>query len=175
MTLNHANGTNGPFNQTAQILLDNGFSPVPTRPDDSKRPIEDGWQQRRHTAVAGPLNGHAVDGCNVGVACGFNGLVAIDIDEDDWHAIYLDYIRPIIDVFPPGKVGARGITLFYRLEGGGTVTSQTVKASDGAKLFEIRGVGNHTAIPPSVHPTTMQPYKWHGGTVGERVVGRVNP
>src|SRR5215470_13606393 len=114
MSLEHANGSEGPFNQTAKILLNNGFSPVPTRPDDSKIPIERDWSQRCHRAIAGPINGAAVDGCNVGVACGFNGLVAIDIDEEEWQAIYLNYVLPVVENSRlVGKVGARGITLFY--------------------------------------------------------------
>jgi hypothetical protein len=168
----HGNKNYGPFIKISQLLIDNGYSPVPTKYKDSKNPIEKLWNRRCDKASLSILDGNdhitSLDDCNVGVACGYGGLLAIDIDDDNWQEIYLNYIQPVFDVqMPPAKVGAKGITLYYRIEGGKYVPNTTVKDSSGKKLFEIRSYGNHTAIPPSVHPTTKQPYKWHGGTVGE--------
>ena len=80
-----------------------------------KRPVEKNWSRWCSQPQApGYRHGWAKSSIayNVGVALGFNGLVAIDIDTDD-----LALIRSIIAVLPPiraAKRGRRGFTAFFR-------------------------------------------------------------
>ena len=73
----------GPFKQCAEQLIRNGYSPVPTRFGYSKGPREPkNWEKRCRQASHLSLSGQVTDG-NIAVACGYRGLVAIDIDTDD--------------------------------------------------------------------------------------------
>jgi hypothetical protein len=74
-----------PFRETAMPLLAAGYSPIPIVPD-TKRPALAGWQRCCHA----PLSPDEIErlarstvAYGVGVALGFNGLIAIDIDTDD--------------------------------------------------------------------------------------------
>ena len=74
-----------PFRETALPLLAAGYSPVPIIPG-TKRPALAGWQRLCETPLS--LDEIARFSCSpmaygVGVALGFNGLIAIDIDTDD--------------------------------------------------------------------------------------------
>jgi hypothetical protein len=173
----------GPFRRHAKTLIDNGYSPVPTKPKDSKWPIEDGWQRRCKEANATGLNGKPIDG-NLGVACGFNNLVVLDFDDPNGHGWRKDFDKYVIPIFHKGehapngklieeckiapidcilpvcKVGKRGISLFYRVLTDEPIKSFTIKDSDGKTVIEVLGVGRHTVLPPSIHPDTKEPYTW---------------
>ena len=74
-----------PFRETALPLLAAGYSPIPIMPG-TKRPALAGWQR----LCDAPLSPDEIErfarspiAYGVGVALGFNGLIAIDIDTDD--------------------------------------------------------------------------------------------
>ena len=74
-----------PFRETALPLLAAGYSPIPIVPG-TKRPALAGWQR----LCDAPLSPDEIErfarspiAYGVGVALGFNGLIAIDIDTDD--------------------------------------------------------------------------------------------
>lgn len=74
-----------PFREIALPLLSAGYSPVPIVPG-AKRPALAGWQ-RLCDAQLSPDEiesfARSPIAYGVGVALGFNGLIAIDIDTDD--------------------------------------------------------------------------------------------
>lgn len=74
-----------PFREAALPLLAAGYSPIPIVPG-TKRPALAGWQR----LCEAPLSPREIRrfaqspiAYGVGVALGFDGLVAIDIDTDD--------------------------------------------------------------------------------------------
>ena len=119
-----------------------------------KRPVETNWSRwcsqpqapgYRHRWAKSSI---AYD---VGVALGFNGLLAIDVDTDAAM-----HIRAIISALPPiraAKRGRRGFTAFFRDPTGKVPTARF-------KIVEILARGTQTVLPPSVHPDTGQPYIW---------------
>lgn len=190
-----------PYAMWAGRLIANGYSPVPTRPDNAKAPIEADWTKYTHEFK---VRGHEIKRSNgrkdilpfdgyLGVACGINSLLAIDIDVDDSAAVFNEIIRPLLAKFddddegrtknywsPVQKRGNKGKTLYYRVAG--TEGEQALivphnapnpkydpkrKASDSEYdepkyIFEIKWKGQHTTIPPSVHPNTSKEYVWCG-------------
>jgi hypothetical protein len=78
-----------PFRETALTLLVAGYSPVPILPR-TKRPAFAGWQR----LCDAPLTADEIEhfarspiSYGVGVALGFSGLIAIDIDTNDAEII----------------------------------------------------------------------------------------
>lgn len=132
-----------------------------------KRPVEKNWSHWCSQPQApGYRHGWAKSSIayNVGVALGFNGLVAIDIDTDD-----LTLIRSIIAVLPPiraAKRGRRGFTAFFRDPTGNIETARL-------SLVEILARGTQTVLPPSIHPDTGKPFIWLD--TGELTAGRYIP
>ena len=85
-----------PFHDTALPLLAAGYSPVPIMPN-TKRPALTGWQRLSDV----PLSPDEIErfarspiAYGVGVALGFNGLIAIDIDTD--AAAIITAIREVL-------------------------------------------------------------------------------
>ncbi|MBR1131929.1 bifunctional DNA primase/polymerase [Bradyrhizobium iriomotense] len=152
-----------PFAQTAPSLIALGYSPLPILPPDvpklgaGKAPALSGWQKYCNEAptsffVAGYSRAPAM---GVGVATGFGGLVAVDIDGYD--AI----IDPILSVLPPAvvvKIGRKGLTAFYRSIV--PMKSRPYNDANGIRLLDFLSGGRQTVIPPSIHPDTGHPYYW---------------
>ena len=87
---------NNPFRETASLLIAAGYSPVPILPN-TKRPALAGWQR----LCDAPLSPDEIErfarspiAYGVGVALGFNGLIAIDIDTDD--AAIMAVVREVL-------------------------------------------------------------------------------
>jgi len=95
----------------------------------------------------------------VGVALGYEGLVAVDIDTEDPSV--REAVRSVIPASPVAKFGARGRTDFY-IERTGSIRPRKFRARGGDMLVEVLATGNQTVIPPSMHPTTGKPYEWLG-------------
>jgi hypothetical protein len=86
-----------PFRDNALPLLAGGYSPIPILPG-TKRPALKGWQR----LCKAPLTPDEIDRFSrspifygIGVALGFGGLIAIDIDTDD-----VEIITAIREVLP---------------------------------------------------------------------------
>lgn len=152
-----------PFAQAAPSLIKLGYSPLPIMPPDApntgagKAPALSGWQKYCNEAptsffVAGHSRAPAM---GVGVATGFGGLVAVDIDGYD--AI----IGPILSALPPAiviKIGRKGLTAFYRSIV--PMKSRSYNDTNGIRLLDFLSGGRQTVIPPSIHPDTGHPYYW---------------
>ena len=156
----HALKKSGVFSDNAPILLANGFSPVPIAPG-TKYP---GGIEKWSALCEEPLTLQDIQGSalvysayGIGVACGYNNLIAIDIDTDD-----PEIIRIIEGALPDSVVkkrGKKGITLFYQFEGD-AVPSFSFFDKSKKKFVDILGLGRQTVIPPTIHPETGEPYVW---------------
>lgn len=148
--------TQGPVTkQLLETLLLNGYVPVPLEPR-SKKPIANEWQKttptlERLTRLLG-LQPKA----NLGIRNGDGGLINIDIDDDELFA----RLRPHIPDGAPTKFGKRGGGVLVRCPD--TLATRNFKNVAGKQVLEVRVAGTQTAIPPSIHPDTRNPYRWLG-------------
>ena len=147
-----------PFADFAEPLIAADYSPLPILPG-TKRPALGEWQRLCNAQlspdeierfVRSPL------AYGVGVALGFNGLIAIDIDTDD--AAIVAAIRSAMPASIVAKRGRKGQTDFHR-DPTEIIRARKVRGPAGM-LVEILGPGNQTVIPPTSHPATGQPYRW---------------
>jgi hypothetical protein len=146
----------GVFSENAPAILENGCSPLPITPGHKYPVGMNGWSR----LCAEPLTLQQIDiyrDYGIGVACGYNALIAIDIDTDD-----PEIIRIIQGVLPEAVVkkrGRRGFTLFYQYEGD-EVPSFSFFDKSKKRFVDILGLGRQTVIPPTIHPETGEPYAW---------------
>lgn len=83
---------------------------------------------------------------NIGLLTGkLSGVIAIDIDKDS--------AKKLVPQSPVVKKGKKGETRFFKYNG-----EANFKRHDLG--IELLSTGNQTAIPPSVHPETKEPYIW---------------
>jgi hypothetical protein len=146
------------FRECAPALLSNGFSPLPIVPNSKKPGIKypmSGWTKYCEAPASADeiseWSQHA--NCGIGVACGYQGLLAVDIDNDG-------IVDPVLAVLPPysvAKKGSKGLTIFYRCED--DLPTKQFKAN-GSVLAEILALGRQTVLPPTIHKDTGAPYIW---------------
>ena len=141
------------YRNEAQKLHAQGLNPLPIVPG-TKRPALRGWQRfcsepmpialvKSHTVSATPFG--------IGLALGYRGLVAVDIDTEA-----PTHIRAMISALPPiraAKRGRRGFTAFFQ-----DPTGKVPTARFG--IVEVLARGTQSVLPPSIHPHTRQPYLW---------------
>lgn len=158
-----------PFALTAPSLISGGYSPIPigvgTKYPARYEPAfsEDGrdWWPLKHwqtfcTRQAHPLivaNWATWPDAGVGLACGFGGVVAVDIDD-------ASLIEPLLAILPPALVakrGRKGLTAFYRAAE--PLPSKNYRSASGG-LLDFLSDGKQTVIPPTVHSDTGRPYEW---------------
>jgi hypothetical protein len=145
-----------PFREIALPLLAAGYSPVAILPN-TKRPALAGWQR----LCDAPLSLDEIErfarspiAYGVGVALGFNGLIAVDIDTDD--VAIIGAIRSVLTMSTVAKRGRRGWTIFGRDPGG------RPRSRHFASMVDILAHGSQTVLPPTPHPGSGQPYHWIG-------------
>jgi hypothetical protein len=153
-------GTRGAFAQHWRALLTAGFSPIPIC-RATKHPLPKGWPR------FGPVPITEEEGlafvrrwprASLGLALGFNGLVAIDFD-----GAIAEAETAILRLLPPSpavKIGRRGWTAFYRTVE--PIRSRHLVDRDRAGLVDILGLGAQTVVPPSEHPAGGL-YRWREG------------
>ena len=151
-----------PFASSASWLRDVGYSPLPLI---GKRPVEAGWQRRADVPMTlEEITFWAARGdYNTGIALGYLGALAIDIDTDD-PKIRAALNGPLHEALSRGGVhvskrGQRGETRFFR-DPAGLIANRNLVGADGAMIIEILAAGRQTVVPPSVHPDTGEPYVW---------------
>jgi Bifunctional DNA primase/polymerase, N-terminal len=138
-------------------LVDAGFSAIPILAGTKRPPMND-WSRfcdRPPTELESDVWSR-IPNAGVGIACGFNGIVALDFDTDDHRAI-----EAVIAVLPHAmveKAGCRGFTAFYR-------TDEPIQSRgfdiDGKRVLDLLSDGRQTVIPPSLLELTR-----FGGRVG---------
>jgi hypothetical protein len=144
-----------PFRETALPLLAAGNSPVPIVPG-TKRPALADWQR----LCVAPLSSEVIDrfarspiAYGIGLALGFNGLIAIDIDTDD--AAIVAAIGEVLPIGTVAKIGRRGWTGLY------LDPTRTIRTRHFAGHVDVLSRGAQTVIPPTPHPTGGA-YRWLG-------------
>jgi hypothetical protein len=159
----------GAFQEIGARLIERGYAAVPIIPG-TKRPgvLSNGrwtglprWQDRYSKRPPSEFEiAHWCEGdAGIGIVCGSvsRGAVAFDVDTD------VPKIRATLDAILPGtsvrKIGKRGETLFYFAP---HVTASKSWKIDGQVVAELIGPGRQTVIPPTIHPDTLQPYRWSG-------------
>ena len=151
------------FAQHASRLLQLGYSPLPIRPE-TKRPFLEEWSRLCETALTTEEVSHLslLAGAGLGLACGYNRVMGIDIDTGDPEI--LTAINTVVPGSPLTKRGAKGETRFFRVEDEPVSRSFTSRREYGSeRLIDILGMGRQAVIPPSVHPETGRAYEWTGG------------
>lgn len=103
---------------------------------------------------------------NIGIAVP-SGLVVLDIDPRNGGS--LDVLHALTGNLPETvtvKSGGGGWHLYYRLPEG--MDKLAIKPELSARGIEAKGVGGYVVAPPSIHPDTGQPYRWHTtGTIAQ--------
>ncbi|MDX0829107.1 hypothetical protein GOD82_04170 [Sinorhizobium medicae] len=85
-------------------------------------------------------------------------LAAVDIDRDD----YVRAAQALLRDPPSGRIGAKGIAYFVRLKGDGKYRPFKTKGGDGFKVGEFLADKRLLVLPPTIHPSTEEPYRWVG-------------
>ncbi len=156
-----------PFADHAAALLASGYSPLPIEPG-TKRPAAALHGARAWSnACEAPLANAAIEEFarhrnpyGLGVACGYRGLVALDIDTED--AAIVAAIRAVLPESPVAKRGAKGRTDFYRAPPDAKIAARAFHDADGVVILDLLSDGRQTVIPPTTHPETGAPYAWLG-------------
>lgn len=164
----------------ALAMYGNGCSLLPIMPGDKKPGTyrgfmtEDGdgpwfglkdWQELcaiRATIYKTAAWGRMADlkGGGLGIACGYGGLVAIDIDEE----ALVEPLRRVLPSIMVAKRGRKGFTAFFHgehpFDDHQWWAKKNYRAADTRGLLDFLAIGSQTVLPPSIHPDTGKPYEW---------------
>lgn len=155
----HREFLSGAFLEYAGTLRAAGYSPLPIIPG-TKRPGLKEWSNY----CAEPMTPERIQDygerrpmAGLGVALGYGGVVAVDVDTVD-----PEQLAAIRATLPPSivsgsanhvaKTGAKGWTAFYR-------ASSPMASRHYAGIVDLLGVGTQTVLPPSPHPDGFL-YRW---------------
>lgn len=147
-----------------EYVRDAGWALIPI-PRGSKGPKIKGWNKAPNTIrtpkAAARLNGH-----NLGLVHEWSGTCAIDVDDLSearrWltgRGINLDDLLAASDAVQIVSGRSNRAKLLYRLAKNVKPLPHR-KLADGA--LELRCAGVQDVLPPSIHPDTGKPYRWHG-------------
>lgn len=154
---------------SVDAYIRHGWSLVPI-PPGTKGPRATGWN-KREAALASQSD--LPPGYGIGLAHAFSGTMAFDIDSWDiasqimgQHGIDLAalYAAPDAVIVDSGRAG-RG-KLLYQMPAGLVLPSKKV-IHQSTVIYELRCATSsmltvQDVLPPSIHPETMQPYRWAG-------------
>jgi hypothetical protein len=154
---------------SVDAYIRHGWSLVPI-PFGTKGPSNKGWNLKDSALKS---QAELAPGYGIGLAHAYSGTMALDIDS--WplastmlHAsgISLDelYTAPDAVVIDSGKQGHG--KLLYRMPFGLALPSKKILQGK-VTVYELRcatanGLTVQDVLPPSIHPETMQPYRWAG-------------
>jgi len=145
------------FASHALKLLENGYSPMPVAAGE-KQCMKSGWDAYRSTPMTVEAINQEAQNQGVSVASGYNRLVIVDIDTDDQEITAA--ILSVLPAYVVAKAGRRGMTLFYRAPAGFDMErGKNYLAPDGSTIVQFL-INGQTAIPPTIHPGTGNPYAW---------------
>ncbi len=151
--------TDGAFRMFAEALLDAGYSPLPVIPGQKKPALRE-WS---NFCAAPMTHGRIQDygarwpRASLGVALGYAGVVALDVDTED--AAQLAAIRAAVPASPVAKAGAKGFTAFYRAAPGAVIPSRHYANALRKGICDLLSTGTQTVLPPSPHPAGHA-YRW---------------
>lgn len=100
------------------------------------------WKDAGVGLVVGPAGGHV-------------GGIDIDTDDTEVRGAILSAIPQTTVI----KRGAKGETRFFRLP---QIKKSKSWRCNGLQVCDLIGPGRQTVLPPTIHPSTGQPYRWIG-------------
>lgn len=139
-------------------------------PSGTKGPRTPGWNLQANALKA---QGDLPSGYGIGLAHAYSGTMALDIDNWDVTALVLGLqgidIQSLYDandavIIDSGRAGHG--KLLYRMPEGVALPSKKI-ITHGETTYELRcatanGLTVQDVLPPSIHPDTLQPYRWAG-------------
>jgi hypothetical protein len=143
------------FARVGAKLVDQGFSPIPILSGTKRPPFNDWSRYCDRSATEIELGVWTKHDYGIGVACGFGGLCAIDIDTDDGRII--SAVESVLPSALVAKRGRRGFTFFYRAP---EMVRTRAFNIDGKRVVDILFEGRQSVIPPTCHPATGRAYVW---------------
>lgn len=151
------------FAACAPGLLELGYSPLPRIVRDNHgQPAVKGWSDlcERLPTEHELRQWSSIAAADIALACGFDGLVAIDVDTED--AEILAAVTRALPRCTVARRGSKGFALLCRHADGPQRIANIYSADQPRKspLVEIMGVGRNIAIPPSLHAKIGRPYRW---------------
>jgi len=140
-----------------------GIWPLPIKPGEKRPSLGNDWQSARLTID--DLQEHFEDGKNLGWLLGIGPSFIADVDFDCPEALA---VAPLIKGPKTSRIAGRKSSpqshYFFKLPGEcepNTFKNPLAKKEDSKKmLVEIRGKGQQTVVPPSIH-ISGEPYEWH--------------
>ena len=146
-----------------------GWSLVPI-PAGTKGPRTAGWNVKANALKS---QGDLPTGYGIGLAHAYSGTMALDIDEWDnttvalrAHGINLQELYDANDavIVDSGRAGHG--KLLYQMPFGLALPSKKILINS-VTAYELRcatanGLTVQDVMPPSIHPDTLQPYRWAG-------------
>lgn len=126
---------------------ENGLSVIPVQ-KGQKFPVIKEWQKYCDELPAEEdVDRWNSGNYNIGIACGkASRVVVVDIDTDDKEILGRCPQSPVV------RRGAKGEARFFKYNK--DIESQSVP------LIDILSSGRQVVVPPSIHPTTREPYIW---------------
>lgn len=140
----------------ARLYKARGWNPTPLRPGQ-KSPTGTDWQR---TTIPDDEIDEKFKNMNVGVVLGSQGGNLYDADLD--HETVVKMQRHFMPKTPAifGRASKRGSHLIYQAPNGDEDAKRKIfYDSDKTLLAELRGKGNQTMFPPSIHPSG-EPVEW---------------
>lgn len=111
-----------------------------------KIPVESDWQTFNNYDIDDlDLQDWINKGNNVGVATGFNNLLVVDFDDEEFQKEYLHKLPQTL----MQKSGSGLYHLFFKTD---TPMSLKIQDNDKKTLADIQGKGKQIIINPSIHP-----------------------
>lgn len=154
---------------SVDAYIRHGWSLVPI-PHGTKGPRTPGWNLKQNALKS---QTELPQGYGIGLAHAYSGTMALDLD--DWamavkvlaeHGIDLQsmYDAPDAVIVDSGRSGHG--KLLYAMPFGLALPTKKITIA-GTTVYELRcattsGVTVQDVLPPSIHPQTMQPYRWAG-------------
>ncbi len=154
----------------AEMLVKNGLSVIPIRPDGSKGPAVSSWKQYQDRC---PTTSELVDWfCNernngVAIICGkvSGNLEVIDFDDPSAIAPWIDEVtarggEPILEKTVIVQTPSEGLHVYYRcslIHGNQKLAEQRDENGKSETLIETRGEGGYVIAPGS--PAACHPLK----------------
>jgi hypothetical protein len=160
----------------ASSFIDLGYSPLPRNPRGN-HPAVKGWPEYcERTATREEIIAWArIPLADVCLACGFNGLVAVDLDDD--RPGIAAAIRKSFPHWTVARRGSKGYAWLLRYEGDAPPKSFNIYRNDDktCPLIEIKSKGSPITVPPSDHAKTRRPYVWWHFGAGRGYTGNPPP
>lgn len=147
--------------EVALRLAVKDYHVVPLR-HKSKACVDQDWTKNMLSVDQVKRRWRAHPEYGVGLKCGTEVqdsifVYAIDVDVDD--ELLIERIRHAVGGDPPCKRGKKGQTFIVR--GGTEFKKVIIRTTKKARAtVEVLADGQHTALPPSIHPDTAEPYEW---------------